>query len=167
MKLNHQIATIGADIVEQLFPPQTSRLQALRQKVVNAPLFGSSRNHSFSTARIDISPVTEAELLDNLGYSGTSHINTHDDPMSISALLCLSHFMEETHPGEFYLGETREWCLLRPFSILLFRGTGPHGGTQPKPDKEARDIEKCINVILYPRKEFVNRTLNVLWPCYE
>ena len=72
-----------------------------------------------------------------------------------------------TFPGNFYLGETREWCCLEPFSILLLRGTGPHGGTQAIPDGNPKDHEKRINVILYPWREFVNRTLPLLLPCYD
>ena len=45
---------------------------------------------------------------------------------------------------------------------MIFRGTGPHGGTQAIAPGEPDDTEKRINLILYPRKEFVNRTLEVL-----
>src|SRR5204863_1197948 len=87
--------------------------------------------------------------------------------MSLSVLICVSRLESDTCPGEFYLGETREWCRLRPFSILIFCGTGPHGGTPAMPCGDPKEGEKRINIILYPRKEFVNRTLGLLRPCDE
>jgi len=51
--------------------------------------------------------------------------------------------------------------------VLIFRGTGPHAGTQAIPLGEPDDSEKRINLVLYPRKEFVNRTLDLLYPCYN
>lgn len=164
--LNCKIASIGNDIVKRFFPQGTSRLQAARQAVLDAPLFGSPDNHSFSSAQVNISKLNES-LSSSLGYSGQSHIDRHDDPMSLSVLVCLSRLEVGTFPGNFYLGETDEWCCLEPFSILLLRGTGPHGGTQAIPDGNPKDHEKRINVILYPRREFVNRTLPLLLPCYD
>ena len=164
--LNRKIATLGVAIVEKFFPPHTCRLQELRQLVLDAPLFGSPDNHSFSTAQVNISPLHAADLSTSLGYSGGSHIDKHDDPMSLSVLICLSLLPPLTDPGKFYLGETREWCLLQPFSVLIFRGTGPHGGTQAVPRHlKVDDEEMRITIILYPQKQFVNRTVGVLLPC--
>ena len=91
----------------------------------------------------------------------------HDDPMSLTVLICVSNIRPSTYPGNFYLGETHEWCKLKPFSLLIFRGTGPHGGTQAIAQKEPGEFEKRINLILYPRKEFVNRTVDIVYPYYS
>lgn len=165
--LNEKLAKLGAEVVQQFFPQQTSRLQALRQMMVDAPLFGTPDNHSFSTAQLNISTVNNAHLATSIGSAGDSHIDRHDDLLSLSLLLCLSLLDVGTHPGEFYLGETQEWYPLRPFSLLIFHGTGPHSGTQPKPSSKPKEWEKRINAILYPRREFVNRTVDLQWPCYE
>ena len=163
--LNRQVATLGALIVENLFPPATSCLQRNRRALLDPPLFGAEENYSFSTMQINITPLTHRNL-SSLGYSGTSHIDRHDDPMSLTVLICVSHLKPGTYPGNFYMGETREWCELKPFSVLIFRGTGPHGGTQAIAPGEPDEHEKRINLILYPRREFVNRTLPILYPCY-
>ena len=49
---------------------------------------------------------------------------------------------------------------------FLSRGTGPHGGTPAIAAGEPLPTEKRINLILYPRGEFVNRTLPIIYPCY-
>jgi len=87
--------------------------------------------------------------------------------MSLTLLICISNLADTTDSGKFYIGETHEWCTLYPFSLLIFRGTGPHGGTQAIPQGPPKEWEKRINLILYPRREFVNRTLPVQYPCYE
>ena len=152
--------------MNDLFPRETSRLQALRQTMLNAPLFGSPNNHSFSTMQVNISPLNKTDL-SSLGYSGMTHTDKHDDPFSLSLLICISHLASDTDPGNFYIGETREWCKLRPFSLLIFRGLGPHAGTQAIPRAKPKDWEKRINLILYPRREFVNRENKIQYPCYE
>ena len=163
--LNRRVATLGARVVEKLFPPMTARLQQNRHALLDPPTFGAQENYSFSSMQINISPLTEHNL-SSLGYSGDSHIDRHDDPLSLSLLMCVSHLNSDTDPGNFYIGETREWCKLRPFSLLIFRGTGPHGGTQAIPKRiESGEAEKRINLILYPRREFVNRTEGILYPC--
>ena len=162
--LNHRAATLGARVVEKVFPPETSRLQARRHAMLDPPLFGTPANHSFSTMQVNISPLSKRNL-SSLGYSGRSHTDRHDDPMSLTLLICLSSLNSDTDPGKFYIGETHDWCTLQPFSLMIFRGTGPHGGTQAIAQEEPDAFEKRINLILYPRKEFVNRTLPVLYPC--
>jgi hypothetical protein len=134
--------------------------------MLDAPLFGSPDNYSFSTIQVNISPLSTTNL-SSLGYSGRSHTDRHDDPMSLTLLICISNLADTTDPGKFYIGETREWCTLYPFSLLIFRGTGPHGGTQATPQGPPKEWEKRINLILYPRREFINRTLPVQYPCYE
>jgi hypothetical protein len=152
--------------VHDLFPRETSQLQALRQAMLNAPLFGSPNNYSFSGMQVNISPLNKADL-SSLGYSGMTHTDRHDEPFSLSLLICMSHLASDTDPGNFYIGETREWCKLRPFSLLIFRGLGPHAGTQAIPHAKPKDWEKRINIILYPRREFVNREYKIQYPCYE
>jgi hypothetical protein len=44
---------------------------------------------------------------------------------------------------------------------------GPHAGTQAIPRAKPKDWEKRINLILYPRREFVNRENKIQYPCYE
>jgi hypothetical protein len=161
--LNQRAATLGVQVVEQLFPPATSLLQQNRHNMLDPPSFGSEENYSFSTMQINISPLTKCNL-SSLGYSGLPHIDRHDDPMSITLLMCISNLSPETDPGKFYIGETREWCALKPFSVILFRGTGPHQGTQAIPAGEPTEKEKRINLILYPRREFMNRTLPIIYP---
>jgi hypothetical protein len=161
--LNHRVATLGARVVETLFPPVTSRLQRNRHTLLDPPMFGAKENCSFSTMQINISPLTQHDL-STLGYSGDSHIDMHDDPMSLTLLICVSNLAPGTYPGNFYLGETNEWCKLEPFSLLVFRGTGPHGGTQAIASGEPGKFEKRINLILYPRREFVNRTVPIVYP---
>ena len=119
------MATLGSKCVLDLFPKETSRLQALRQAMVNAPMFGSPDNYSFSSMQVNISPLCRADL-SSLGYGGMAHTDRHDDPLSLSLLICMSHLASDTDPGNLYIGETREWCKLRPFSLLIFRGLGPH-----------------------------------------
>jgi hypothetical protein len=160
------MGSLGSIVVKKIFPPQTSRLQRERQEMLNAPLFGSPDNHSFSTIQVNISPLTTMNL-SGLGYGGRSHTDRHDDPMSLTILICISKLEDTTDPGQFYIGETREWCTLYPFSMLIFRGTGPHGGTQAIAHGHPKEWEKRINLILYPRGEFVNRELPVQYPCYE
>jgi hypothetical protein len=87
--------------------------------------------------------------------------------MSLTLLVCISKIVDTTDPGKFYIGETREWCTLYPFSLLIFRGTGPHGGAQARAQGQPEEWERRINLILYPRAEFVNRMLSVQYPCYE
>ena len=164
--LNHHVASVGVQVVEVLFPPETAYLQRERRTMLDPPLFGSDDNYSFSTMQINISPLDKNDL-SSLGSSGDSHVDIHDDPMSLSLIICMSYLKATTDPGKFYLGETRNWCALPPFSLLIFRGTGPHGGTQAIPVGEPNDFEKRITLILYPRKEFVNRTLDLLYPCYN
>jgi len=162
---NRRAAMLGAHVVAMLFPPVTSGLQKNRHTMLDPPNFGAEENYSFSGLQINISPLTETDL-SSLGYSGTIHIDRHDDPMSITLLICMSYLEPSTDPGKFYNGETREWCTLYPFSIVLFRGNGPHGGTQAIASGEPLHTEKRINLILYPRKEFLNRTLPIRYPCY-
>ena len=164
--LNHRAATLGARVVEELFPPATSRLQRSRHTLLDPPMFGAEENYSFSSMQINISSLTQRNL-SSLGYSGRSHTDRHDDPMSLTVLICVSHLKPGTYPGNFYIGETREWCELNPFSLLLFRGTGPHGGTQAVSARQPHESEKRINLILYPRKEFVNRTVDIVYPYYS
>jgi len=106
--LNLRMATVGSKCVHDLFPRETSRLQALRQAMLNAPLFGSPNNHSFSSMQVNISPLNKADL-SSLGYSGMTHTDKHDDPFSLSLLICMSHLASDTDPGNFYIGETHEW----------------------------------------------------------
>jgi hypothetical protein len=134
--------------------------------MLDPPMFGAEENYSFSSLQVNISPLID-RTLSSLGYSGMSHIDRHDDPLSITVLICISHLLLGTDPGKFYLGETREWCNLHPFSLLLFHGKGPHGGTQAIALGEPDPSEKRINLILYPRREFVNRTTPLLLPCYQ
>ena len=164
--LNHHAASLGVQVVEVLFPPETARLQRDRRMMLDPPLFGSDDNYSFSTMQINISPLDKSDL-SSLGSSGESHVDSHDDPMSLTLIICMSYLKPSTDPGKFYIGETRDWCALQPFSLLIFHGTGPHAGTQAIPLGEPDDSEKRINLVLYPRKEFVNRTLNLLYPCYN
>jgi hypothetical protein len=164
--LNHLVASLGVRVVEVLFPPETARLQRDRRIMLDPPLFGSDDNYSFSTMQINISPLDKSDL-SSLGYSGDSHVDCHDDPMSLTLIICMSYLKPSRDPGKFYIGETRDWCALQPFSLLIFRGTGPHAGTQAIPLGEPDDSEKRINLVLYPRKEFVNRTLDLLYPCYK
>src|SRR5579859_5493075 len=50
----------------------------------------------------------------------------------------------------------------------MFRGTSPHGGTQAIARGDGPDMmEKRINIMLYLHKEFVNRSLPILYPCYS
>ena len=164
--INRRMGSLGSRVVKNIFPPQTSRLQQLRQEMLDAPLFGSPDNYSFSTIQVNISPLSTTNL-SSLGYSGRSHTDRHDDPMSLTLLVCISKLVDTTEPGKFYLGETREWCTLYPFSLLIFRGTGPHGGTQALAQGQPKEWERRINLILYPRAEFINRTLPIQYPCYE
>jgi hypothetical protein len=164
--LNHLVASLGVRVVEALFPPETARLQRDRRIMLDPPLFGSDENYSFSTMQINISPLNKSDL-SSLGSSGDSHVDRHDDPMSLTLIICMSYLKRSTDPGKFYIGETRDWCALQPFSLLIFRGTGPHAGTQAIPLGQPDGSEKRINLVLYPRKEFVNRTLDLLYPCYN
>jgi hypothetical protein len=132
--------------------------------MLDAPLFGSADNHSFSTMQVNISPLSKTDLTASLGFGGRSHADKNDDPSGITLLICISNLRPDTDPGKFYLGETREWCTLQPFSLILFRGRSPHGGTQAI-SRDPDPVEKRINLILYPRKEFVNRYLPILYPC--
>jgi hypothetical protein len=161
--LNRRAAILGVQVVEQLFPPVTSLFQRNRRNLLDPPLFGSEENYSFSTMQINISPLTKCDL-SSLGYSGMTHIDQHDDPMSITLLMCISYLSPETDPGKFYIGETREWYALKPFSLILFRGTGPHQGTQAIPVGEPTAKEKRINLIQYPRREFLNRDRRIIYP---
>jgi len=138
----------------------TSRLKRNRHTLLNPPMFGSEKNHSFSTLQINTSPLTKRDLSSSLGYAGRSHIDRHNDPFSLTILTCLSYLNSNTNPGYFYMGETHECSKLKPFSLEIFRGTGPHGGTQAIPPGEPDELEKRINLILYPRREFVNRTVD-------
>jgi hypothetical protein len=165
--LNRRTATLGARVVEKLFPSMTSRLQWNRRTLLDPPMFGSEKNHSFSTLQINISPLTKRDLSSSLGYARRSHIDRHDDPFSLTVLICLSYLNPNTDPGDFYMGETRERSKLKPFSLGIFRGTGPHGGTQAIAPGEPGELDKRINLILYPRREFVNRTVDILYPCYS
>ena len=162
--LNHRIATLGVRVAEKLFPRETSRLQTQRQRLLDAPLFGSPEKHFFSTVQINISPLDKTDL-SSLGYGGRSHVDRHDDPMSLTLLICISSLNQASDPGKFYFGETRDWCTLYPFSLIIFRGTSRHGATQAVSRRKANASEKRINLVLYPRKEFVNRTLPILYPC--
>jgi len=63
------MATLVNLVVETLFPPETSRLQALRQEMPDAPLFGSTSNHSFFAMQVNISPLTTKTPF-SLGYGG-------------------------------------------------------------------------------------------------
>jgi hypothetical protein len=135
--------------------------------MLDPPLFGSAENHSFSTMQVNISPLSKTDLT-SLGSSGRSHTDKHDDPSGITLLICISYLRPDTDPGKFYYGDTREWCPLQPFSLIMFRGTSPHGGTQAIARGDGPDVtEKRINLVLYPRKEFVNRSLPILYPCYS
>ena len=131
--------------------------------MLDPPTFGSEENYSFSTMQINISPLTKGDL-SSLGYSGETHIDQHDEPMSITLLMCISHLGPETDPGKFYIGETREWCVLKPFSLVLFRGTGPHQGTQAIPAGKPMEKETRINLVLYPGGEFLNRARRIIYP---
>ena len=84
--------------------------------------------------------------------------------MSITLLMCISYLSPETDPGKFYIGETREWCALKPFSLILFRGTGPHQGTQAIPASKPMEKETRINLVLYPGGEFLNRDRRIIYP---
>lgn len=161
--LNHRTARLGARVVEALFPPVTSRLQRDRHTLLDPPMFGSEENYSFSTIQINISPLTQHGL-SSLGRSGESHIDIHDDLMSLTLLICVSNFEPDTCPGYLYFGETRECCKLEPFFLVVFHGTEPHGATQAIAPAEPSESEKRINLVLYPRREFVNRTVPVLYP---
>ena len=161
--LNHRAATLGVRVVQELFPPVTSRLQRNRHILLDPPMVGAENNYSFSSLQINISPLSQRNL-SSLGYSGNTHTDIHDDPMSLTVLICVSNLMSGTYPGTFYLGETREWCETKPFSLLLFRGAGPHGGAQAIAPGDPDESEKRINLILYPRKEFVNRTVDIFYP---
>jgi hypothetical protein len=161
--LNQRAATLGVHVVEQLFPPVTSLLQRDCHNMLDPPTFGSEENYSFSTMQINISPVTEGDL-SSLGYSGQPHVDQHDEPMSITLLMCISHLSPETDPGKFYIGETHEWCALKPFSLVLFRGIGPHQGTQAIPAGKPMEKETRINLVLYPGGEFLNRARRIIYP---
>ena len=165
--LNRLIAALGIRVIEKLFPPMTSRIQRNRHTLLDPPMFGSEKKHSFSTLQINISLLTKRDLSSRLGYAGRSHIDCHDDLFSLSVLICLSYLNPNTDPGYFYMGETHECSKLKPFSLEIFRDTGPHGGTQAIPPGEPDELEKRINLILYPRREFVNRTVDILYPCYS
>jgi hypothetical protein len=65
--------------------------------------------------------------------------------MSLTLLVCISKLVDTTDPGK--IGETREWCTLYPFSLLIFRGTGPHGGTQALAQGQPKEWERRINLI--------------------
>jgi hypothetical protein len=110
--------------------------------MLDAPLFGSPDNYSFSTIQVNISPLSITDL-SSLGYSGRSHTDRHDDAMSLTLLVCISKIADTTDPSKFYIGETREWCTLYPFSLLIFRGTGPHGGTQARAQGQPKEWEWC------------------------
>jgi hypothetical protein len=125
--INRRVRALGARIVENLFPPMTARLQRKRHTLLDPPMFGSQKNYSFSGLQLNISPFVVRNLATSLGHSGILHIDDHDDP---PVMICISHLNPDTDPGNFYIREPHEWCKLQPFSILIFRGTGPHGGTQ-------------------------------------
>ena len=120
--LNHHVASLGVQVVEVLFPPETAHLQRDRRTVLDPPLFGSDDNYSFSTMQINISPLDKNDL-SHLGSSVNCHADIHDDPMSLSLIICKSYLKASTDPEKFSLGETRNWCALPPFSLLIFRGT--------------------------------------------
>jgi hypothetical protein len=163
--LNGRLVTIGEAIVEKLFPPATAKLQRMRQAVRNAPLYGDSRNYSFSTPQINMSPIN-GDLKNTLGQAGEVHMDDSDEPFGLSVLICMSNISENTHPGRFYHAETREWFDTYPFSIFIFRGTSPHGGTAPRtiPGKTSQSWERRINIILYPNSQFMNREKPVIYP---
>lgn len=98
--INRRMGSLGSTVAKNIFPPHTSRLQQLRQERLDAPLFGSPDNYSFSTIQVNISPLSTTNL-SSLGYSGRSHPHRHDDPMSLTLLVCISKIVDTTDPGKF------------------------------------------------------------------
>ena len=92
------------------------------------PLFGSDDNYSFSTMQINISPLDRTDL-SSLGTSGEPHIDCHDDPISLTLVISMSYLKLTMELGKFYIGETKDWCRLWPFLLLIFHGNNPHAGT--------------------------------------
>jgi hypothetical protein len=82
-------AAFGVGVVDKLFSPEAYRLQAHQQQLLDSPLFGSEENCSFSTLQVNISPLERTDL-SSLGYGGRSHVDGHDDPMSLTLLICIS-----------------------------------------------------------------------------
>src|SRR5277367_879457 len=162
--VNRLMATTAGKAVEKLFPPQTLRLQKLRQFMRNSPLFGSPDNYCFSTWQVNISPLTE-NLSKSLGTSGMIHVDRGDDACSFSISICLSDLEPETYPGFFHFGETRTYCTMHTLSFMVFGGLEPHAGSNAIPVGQPKEWEKRINCILYPRTEFMNRTKPLSLPC--
>ena len=108
--INRRMGVLGSTVAKKIFPPHTHRLQTLTadagcsfiRTIAPFPLPKSIYHHS----------VQRTIRLSSLGYSGRSHIDRHDDPMSLTLLICISNLVDTPDPGKFYIGEKRECCTL-------------------------------------------------------
>lgn len=166
-QINRRVAEVGSSVARKAFPPKTLALQTERQSLVNAPLFGSPNNQSFSSLQVNISQFTDSSsLTESLGAGGQLHADKRDEPFSLTLLICLSDVDAEVSSGEFYLGETREYVILRPFTLLLFHGGSVHGGTIPASTSgSVSEGKRRINLVLYPGDAFMNRSREIRFPC--
>jgi len=102
--LNHRAAILEARVVEELFLSTTARLQRSRHIFLEPD---AEKNYSFFNMQINIFSLTQRNL-SSLEYSERSHIDRHDDPMSLTVLICVSHLKLGTYSRNFYIEETRE-----------------------------------------------------------
>jgi hypothetical protein len=161
--LNCLIGEAGVKIAQSVIPPRTLILQTLRQALLNSPLFGTPNNNSFSTWQANISSL-DKELRTSLGQGATVHEDKGDDSISFAITICLSDINETVFPGGIYFAEIKSYCVMEPFSFVIFSGLEPHAGIHSVSANKPQPWERRINCVLYPRTEFMNRTKPIMYP---
>src|SRR2546423_4049955 len=161
--LNRLIGEAGVKIAQSVIPPRTLILQEQRQTLLNSPLFGTPNNNSFSTWQANISSL-DKELRTSLGQGATVHEDKGDDSISFALTICLSNISETVFPGAIYFAEMESYCVMEPFSFVVFSGLEPHAGIHSVSANIPQHWERRINCVLYPRTEFMNRTKPLMYP---
>ncbi|GAA6062602.1 hypothetical protein JCM10212_004897 [Sporobolomyces blumeae] len=131
-----------------LLPEELDALR-LRHHLNGTPTGLHFSNPAHSTAQLNHSPLDsnppaptvtatpierDGVLKDSIGIEfGTNHTDSHDDPLSYTVVLDLSHLPPGSHGGCFFDLRSGTFIEMDPEnpSFYLFKGTNPHNGTSP------------------------------------
>ena len=108
-----------------------------RQVLNNLPPIGSDNNKGYVTssqmniANVEAWESERTQMDDKLGVAGVPHVDIADDPMSMTAMLCLSELPPGYSPGFFFLLEFGFFSSCDRYRVLVFSGLNRHAGSSP------------------------------------